>query len=335
MAGPRPLHQREDLLVGVDERRPAVPAQPDQPGRRDLGPRVDPGEIAREPADDEQPHRRHDTPSRHDRLHRPSERQVDRHDLGADRVEVGGELGQQAGVLLELEPERASQPQVVIDMLSERGHRIAPGHGEAARRSRCEVDLGVDRGALQVLVAQHLADVDHRRALAQQIARERVPQPVRWHLLDARPAAGVADDRSHPARLKRPNRRMHRQEHAPLPALAAAMLQMLDDRLADVAGQRELVAPVGLAVDDDLARRANRDRRAAAARLRPRAIPAVRAAAGPRSRARRSRRGGHRRRAAGRSPVASGTAGSSPRASARPGAPHRASPGSAKPRTAR
>ena len=29
------------------------------------------------------------------------------------------------------------------------------------------------------------------------------------------------------------------------------MLQMLDDRLADVAGQRKLVAPVGLAVNDD------------------------------------------------------------------------------------
>jgi hypothetical protein len=44
---------------------------------------------------------------------------------------------------------------------------------------------------------------------------------------------------------------MRRHEHAPLPALPAAMLQMLDDRLADVAGQRELVALVGLAVNDD------------------------------------------------------------------------------------
>jgi hypothetical protein len=113
-----------------------VPPQPDQPGRRDLGSRVEPGEIAREAADDQQPHRRHDTPSRHDRFHRPSERQVNRHELGADRVEVRGEPGKQAGVLLELEPERAAHPQVVIDMLCERGHRSAPGHGEAARRSR-------------------------------------------------------------------------------------------------------------------------------------------------------------------------------------------------------
>jgi hypothetical protein len=39
-------------------------------------------------------------------------------------------------VLGELQPERASQPQVVIDMLGARRHRIAPGHGEAGRRSR-------------------------------------------------------------------------------------------------------------------------------------------------------------------------------------------------------
>ena len=103
-------------------------------------------------------------------------------------------------------------------------------------------------------MAQHVADVDHRRAFAQQIARERMPEPVGWHALHARPAAGVADDRSHPARLKRPDRRMHRQEHVPLPALTAVMLQMLDDRLADVTRQRELVASVCLAVDGDLPR---------------------------------------------------------------------------------
>jgi hypothetical protein len=92
---------------------------PDEPGRRDLGPRVDAGEVAREAADDQEPHRRHDAPSRHDRFHRPSEREVDRRDLGTDSVEMRGELGQQAGVLLELEPERMSQPKVIIDVLSE------------------------------------------------------------------------------------------------------------------------------------------------------------------------------------------------------------------------
>ena len=62
--------------------------------------------MAREPADDQQPHRRHDTPSRHDRLHRPRDRKIDGHEVEADRVEVRGEPGKQAGVLDELEPER-------------------------------------------------------------------------------------------------------------------------------------------------------------------------------------------------------------------------------------
>ena len=93
------------------------------------------GASAREPADHQHPHRRHDAARRHDPFQRPPERQLDRDDLGADRVEVRGEPGKQAGVFLELEPERPSQPQVRIDMLSERGHRIAPGHSEAASRS--------------------------------------------------------------------------------------------------------------------------------------------------------------------------------------------------------
>ena len=77
---------------------------------------------------------RHSPPGR--LAHRPSERQVDGDNVGADRVQVDGELGPQASVLLELEPERTPQPQVVLDMLSEPGHRMAPGQGEAAKRRR-------------------------------------------------------------------------------------------------------------------------------------------------------------------------------------------------------
>jgi hypothetical protein len=75
-----------------------------------------------------------------------------------------------------------------------------------------------------------------------------------WAGIRSMPARRQAlpDNRSHPARLKRPNRRMHREEHAPAPALTARCFKTLDDGLADVAGQRELVALVGLAVDDDL-----------------------------------------------------------------------------------
>jgi hypothetical protein len=44
--------------------------------------------------------------------------------------------------------------------------------------------------------------------LAQQVAGERVTQPVGRHRLDLRASAGVADDRSHPTRVERPDRRV-------------------------------------------------------------------------------------------------------------------------------
>lgn len=50
----------------------------------------------------------------------------------------------------------------------------------------------------------------------------------------------------------RPNRRMDGHEHPPLPVPAATLLQMRDDRLADIAGQRQRVASVGLPVNRDL-----------------------------------------------------------------------------------
>ena len=65
-----------------------------------------------------------------------------RHDLGTDRVEVRGELGQQAGVLVELEPEPAAQPQVIVDVLGERvviGALLATVR--PATRSRCRSTL--------------------------------------------------------------------------------------------------------------------------------------------------------------------------------------------------
>jgi hypothetical protein len=57
-------------------------------------------------------------------------------DVVRSMAERAGATITEVEVLLELEPERASQPQVVIDMLSERRHRTAPGHVEATRRSR-------------------------------------------------------------------------------------------------------------------------------------------------------------------------------------------------------
>ncbi len=89
---PRPLHQREDLLVGVDERLSSVAPQPDQSGWRDLCPRVDPRHVAREPAGDEKAHRWNHTPCRRVRLDRPIDREIDGHAVGTDHVDVGGEL---------------------------------------------------------------------------------------------------------------------------------------------------------------------------------------------------------------------------------------------------
>ena len=130
-------------LVGVDERRSAVPPQADQPGRRDLGARVDPGEVAREPADDQQPHRRHDAAGRHVTVPAPTRAPASiGHDLGADSVEVRDEPRQQAGVLVELEPERASQPQVVIDVLGEAwSSQSLPATAAATWRSRSRSTL--------------------------------------------------------------------------------------------------------------------------------------------------------------------------------------------------
>jgi hypothetical protein len=56
---PRLRHQRQDLRVAVDERRPPMLAKPDQPGGRDLRPRVDPHHVPRETTHDQQPHPRH------------------------------------------------------------------------------------------------------------------------------------------------------------------------------------------------------------------------------------------------------------------------------------
>ncbi len=135
------VHQRGDAGVAVDERRPPASAKRDQPGRRDLGPSIETRQVAREAAHDEQPHRGHDAAGRHLALKRPCERDVDRDVLGAGRVETGGEAGQHAGGLVELVAEGAAQPQVVLDVLIECGHRGAPGQGWAAWRRRARSTL--------------------------------------------------------------------------------------------------------------------------------------------------------------------------------------------------
>ena len=82
---------------------------------------------------------------------------------------------------------------------------------------------------------QHLADVDERGALAQQLAGERVAQAVRRDVLDARSAARVPNDGSHPGRLDRSRRRVLAKKHAAT-GVAAAQPQVCYKCLADIAG---------------------------------------------------------------------------------------------------
>jgi hypothetical protein len=120
----------------VDERQPLALAKRNQAGWRDLAPRIDPDQIAGKAAHDQQPHRRHDASRWNVWLKRPRERKLDRHELRVGGLEVDGEAWQQPGGLVELVAEGAPQPQVVLDMLSERGHRAAPGQGWATCRTR-------------------------------------------------------------------------------------------------------------------------------------------------------------------------------------------------------
>ena len=100
-------------------------------------------------------------------------------------------------------------------------------------------------------MAQHLADVDQRGALAQQLTGERVPQTVRRDVLDARSTARVANDRSHPGRPDRPRRRMLAQKHQ-LTLVMAAEHQVCNERLPDIVGERQSGALMTLPVDLDL-----------------------------------------------------------------------------------
>ncbi len=64
--------------------------------------------------------------------------------------------------------------------------------------------------------------------------------------------AASADDRSHAARVKLPDRHAHGQEDVRLSGSSAAVPEMGHDRLADIIGQRQLIEAMGFAVDRDL-----------------------------------------------------------------------------------
>ena len=79
---------------------------------------------------------------------------------------------------------------------------------------------------------------DQRRARSQQLAGERVPQPVRADVRDARAQAGALDDIANEIGADRTRRRLDRQEHVPGVALAAQR-QILGQRLPNIRRQRQ------------------------------------------------------------------------------------------------
>ena len=72
-----------------------------------------------------------------DGLSRPPNGQLGDDRARAGGLEVGDELPERPLVLFELEPKRAAQPQILIDVRLQATHRPAPpGHGAANGRKR-------------------------------------------------------------------------------------------------------------------------------------------------------------------------------------------------------
>jgi hypothetical protein len=131
-------HQRPDLVLGVDVRRRAVAACRQELEWRDLGRRVDPVQVARKAAHRAHPLRQVGVPDPR-RPGGPPQRGVDRDRRLSDAVHERREVGQHPALAAQLEPQRVADREVVVDVLCERGHAVAPGHGwtsaASARRS--------------------------------------------------------------------------------------------------------------------------------------------------------------------------------------------------------
>jgi hypothetical protein len=132
----RLIDHREHVVIGIDERSAPPVRVADRSRGRYLGPQVDPGQVASEPADDHHPVGWHDTPDWHLALERPRERRLDRHEFGALLAEIGHEPWQEPVRVSELVTERAAELEVLVEVLRECAHRVAPGHTRATWRRR-------------------------------------------------------------------------------------------------------------------------------------------------------------------------------------------------------
>ena len=176
---PRLLQQAADVLLGEQVGGGALATSGKDVRRRDLARRVDRLQIGGEATRDTQP-LGPVVRVNADRQPCPLDRQ-----LGGDRgrsgsVEVTDELAEQPLIFFELEPERATQPQILIDAsLGDRSSLLT------CRRPRCrqrpqplDVNARVARGALQAAMPQNLTDPQQRNIRLDHVARRRVPQPV-------------------------------------------------------------------------------------------------------------------------------------------------------------
>lgn len=130
------VHQPQHLVVCVDERRPPCPRDADQAGRRDLGARVDSGEVAREPADGRHPVAGDGAARWPVAVQRPRQCRRDGDVLVLAGVEMLDEPRQLAGGVVELVTEHPPQPQVIVQVAGQGAHDVAPGQGRATCRRR-------------------------------------------------------------------------------------------------------------------------------------------------------------------------------------------------------
>ena len=140
---PRGRHQRDDLRVGIDVRREARAGAWPQIGGGNLAGGVERRQMAREPARDPEPL----TPIRVRARRQPCplERQLGGDPLSARLLEELDEPFQQPAVLGHLEPEPATEPQIVSQRFAKRAHAAPPpscdGHGRASARSAARSTL--------------------------------------------------------------------------------------------------------------------------------------------------------------------------------------------------
>ena len=101
---------------------------------------------------------------------------------------------------------------------------------------------------------QQLADLHQRCPATQQLARRRVPEPMRGHLAESGALAGRHDDLRDPGRGQRRSRRPHSHEHLSRHDVAGtAVTQIRGQRFADIAWQRQPLNPRSLATHQQLA----------------------------------------------------------------------------------